>query len=266
MPAPSIARLEDRWQALSKVLNTFVADKDRDVVELRIRDLDLLDQQIAHGASQAQLRRALASWRLEPVERPLARLGNYARTLATRMGKAADLDVVIVSGGTRLAPQVWAPIWSNMIHVVRNAVDHGIESPSDRQRAGKPIRPRLRLAADIQDGHLVIEIEDDGAGIDWEAVRTVARRRGLPDQSQADLTRALFTADVSTRTAVSTTSGRGIGLAALAHQVEGGGGSLAVRSVAGQGTCFRFTFPVSEGTPVFETARSEPAGAARVVA
>ena len=96
----------------------------------------------------------------------------------------------------------------------------------------------------MTDRRIVIEIEDDGAGIDWAAIRDAASRRGLPHETQEDLIRAMFAPDVSTRSEVTTVSGRGIGLAAVQSQMEALGGTTHVRSRPGEGACFSFMVPV----------------------
>jgi len=185
----------------------------------------------------------MADWRLEPAERPLMRLAEYARSLAERLGRG-DLDVVIEDNGLRLDPQHWSGLWSELVHVIRNAVDHGLERAEDRSAAQKPARPRLRLATKAVSDHLIIEIEDDGRGIDWDAVRRAASAKGLPTETTEDLTNALLCASVTTRDVVTTTSGRGIGLAAVRQRVEALGGHIKLATVLGQGTLFQLTFPL----------------------
>jgi two-component system chemotaxis sensor kinase CheA len=153
-----------------------------------------------------------------------------------------DID----GGEVRLDPRRWEPVWADLVHVVRNAVDHGIEAPEVRSAAGKPARPRLKLSARLVAQALVVEIEDDGAGIDWQAVRASAARAKLAHETEADLTAALFSDGLTTREQVTGMSGRGVGLAAVRRQVEQRGGSLQLTSRNGAGTAFRFTFPVLE--------------------
>jgi two-component system chemotaxis sensor kinase CheA len=191
------------------------------------------------------LRNRLAALALEPAERPLQRLGRHAQALASRRGKG-DLRLEIDGGEVRLDPRLWEAVWGELVHVVRNAVDHGIETTEARQATGKALRPRLRLSARLAARALVIEIEDDGAGVDWSAVRAAASKAGLPHQTEAELVAALFTDGLTTREEVTGTSGRGVGLAAVRRQVEQRAGSVQVTSRPGAGTCFRFTFPVGE--------------------
>jgi len=125
---------------------------------------------------------------------------------------------------------------------VRNAVDHGLESPDERIAAGKPEAGRLQLVARYTNDALVIEVVDDGRGIVWDRVREKAEAAGLPSATEHDLVKALFSDGVSTADEVSETSGRGVGLAAVDSVVRELGGEIAVQSELGKGTRFTFTF------------------------
>jgi len=114
-----------------------------------------------------------------------------------------------------------------------------------RAESGKGERGRLHLATFEEHGEFVVEIEDDGRGIDWEAVRARAADLGLPTQSERDLVRALFAPGVSTAREVSDVSGRGIGLAAVERAATELGGRIAVRSERGRGTVLQFRFPAA---------------------
>jgi two-component system chemotaxis sensor kinase CheA len=246
----SLAKVTRHWQEIMKTLGVFLGERGKDVVEVREHEIDRLSDEIRTAAPAAQLLDRIASWRLEAAERPLSRLASHARALASRMGKG-DLSVVIEGGDLRLAPDAWGGLWSALVHVVRNAVDHGIESTAVRQSAGKPARPSLRLGVRVEAQDLVIEFEDDGAGIDWRGIGKAAAQRGLPVETEADLVRAMFTDEVTTRSEVTSLSGRGVGLGAVRHEVEQLGGILSVQSRAGGGTCFRFTFPLPGVGPRF---------------
>ena len=254
--ASAIAAVERRWNELMHTLQRFVGERGRDVVEVDVAELDRLDEQVRDGAPATRVRERLASWKLEPAERPLARLATHARALAKRLGHG-ELDVLIDGGGVRLSADHWSTFWAVMVHVVRNAVDHGIEPPAERASRGKPVRPRLRLAVATVDGGIVVEAEDDGAGIDESRVRQRAAAFGLAHDSQHDLTMAIFAPTLTTRSEATSVSGRGIGLAAVQTEVERRGGSISVQSRAGVGTCFRFTFPVSASGARFGLAAAQ---------
>lgn len=246
-PSPAaLASLEDRWNDITQTLQRFLGERGRDVVEVDARELERLEEEVRGGAPAARIRDLLASWKLEPADRSLARLASHARALASRFGKG-DVSVVTDGGGVRLSTEQWGSFWSAMVHIVRNAVDHGFESPGERARAGKPARPHLRLTVAAAERTLRVEVEDDGAGIDWSVVEQKAKSRGLPHETEQDLMRAIFAPDFTTRSEATSLSGRGIGLSAVLSEVERRGGSLSVQSRRGGGTCFRFTFPLREG-------------------
>jgi len=149
----------------------------------------------------------------------------------------------------------WAPFWAAFVHMLRNAVDHGIESSEERVAAGKPPAGRLALRARQTTDDLVIEISDDGRGIDWEGVRDKAEALGLRTQNEADLVQALLRGGVSTKLTPTEISGRGAGVSACAQACEALGGEMSLESVRGKGATFHFRFPADRGDshPVLAT-------------
>jgi two-component system chemotaxis sensor kinase CheA len=163
--------------------------------------------------------------------------------------------------------------WQSMVHVVRNAVDHGLEAKEARSAAGKPEVGRIRLRTRMETACLQVWVEDDGAGIDWERVRQLAHKRGLPSQTHDELVSALLSDGMTTRSEVSHVSGRGVGLSAVRDACTANGGSISVQSQPGRGTSFCFSFHVgAAGLPVTPTevgdgraAKSSNARSAQVV-
>jgi two-component system chemotaxis sensor kinase CheA len=243
-PADAIEALRGRWLALTGEFQMLLGDQALDTIAVQAKDVDQLCADIGRGLSPAAVAERIAAWRAEPVERPLARLGNYARALALRLGKG-EASVVLEGHGLKLDRDRWAPLWSDLVHVVRNAVDHGWESPAERRAAGKPSQPKLRLGAYMRANDLTIELEDDGRGIDWDAIRRAAVERGLPVRTESDLTAALLSAGVSGRDEVGPLSGRGVGMSAVHARVEEFAGRIEVISRRGEGTCWRLSFPPS---------------------
>ncbi len=244
------AELVMAWRAQTAQVRRLIGDSPRCVIEIETLELADAVERARQAAPGSELAALLASWRLELATRRLERLGSYAVSLAARLGRS-PLDVRVDAAGVRLDPTRWAPLWTALIHAVRNAVDHGIEEPAARIQAGKPPRPCLTLVATIDRRQLAIAIADDGVGVDWDRVRDRALDRGLPAASPADLERALFADGFSTRDEVSETSGRGVGLAALRATVESLGGEVEIDSRPGQGTtvCCRFPAPPSGPRP-----------------
>ena len=177
-------------------------------------------------------------WGLESLKARFQRIGDQARGLAERLGKA-PIHVHIEHGGVYVHGDTWAPFWAAFVHVVRNAIDHGLEDPEERTQLGKGIGA-LALRGYLRGGALVIELADDGRGIAWDALRDKAAAAGLPTQTRKDLVAALFHGGISTRTEVSEVSGRGVGLSALAEVCRTMGCEIAVDSLPGQGTTMRF--------------------------
>jgi HPt (histidine-containing phosphotransfer) domain-containing protein len=242
----SIERLRARWAEVRETLRGVAADQLSITTEISERDLERLSARAAQGLSASDLVEELRRLRWESSERPLLRLAQHARALALRLGKGS-LEVEIQADDARLEPQRWGPLWSEMVHVVRNAVDHGIEFPSERDAVGKAQRGRLRLATRRVVSGYRIEVEDDGRGIDWHAIRDRCQQRGRPHATRADLVDAMLSPDFSTRTQVSDTSGRGMGLAALANVVRELGGHVDVVSEPGHGSSWALIFPSLEG-------------------
>jgi two-component system chemotaxis sensor kinase CheA len=247
--------LQDLWAKVARALRA-VTGRDGTVIELSDSDLDDLASRVHRGAQARELLVELARMRWEPVERPLARLADHARALALRL-KGLEIDVRVQADGLRLDPERWNPLWSALVHLIRNAVDHGLETIDERVSAGKPIQATLRLEARRWEGGVRLEIEDDGRGIDWETVRRLCRERGLPGETRAELFEVLLRPDVSSREQVTETSGRGVGLAAVAASVHELGGTLAVESEPGRGTFWILKLPLDARSSTFPVRRSK---------
>jgi two-component system chemotaxis sensor kinase CheA len=230
------------WKEAMARVAPLLGSTRRDVIELERAELDAALHEAA-TASRA-LQATLASWTREPMARRFERLSRQIISLSRRMERP-DPIVVMTGENLRLDADGWQSFWSAMVHAVRNAVDHGIESPDERQLAGKPEAGTIELAA-VRSGDTVsFTVHDDGRGIDWDRVRAKAAERGLPCATRADLVDALFADGLTTRDAVTELSGRGVGLSALRQTVEALAGSIAVESTPGEGTTFRFSFDES---------------------
>ena len=184
----------------------------------------------------------IAAWKLEPTEKRLNRIANQTRALACRLAKPG-VSVAIEHHGLLLAPKPWSPFWSSFIHVIRNAIDHGIETPEERTEAGKAGGGTVTLRTLVEGGEFIVEVADDGRGIDWDKIRTKASSLGLPATETSDLVEALFSDGVSSRDEVSETSGRGVGMSAVRQACLERGGRVEVQTTLGEGTRFRFCFP-----------------------
>lgn len=182
--------------------------------------------------------------RRESLGARLERAKGQLEDTSVRLGKTPP-TVELRHDGLRVPPGPWAPFWTIFSHVLTNAVDHGIESDEARRSAGKPVPARVGLVSATQGDDVIIEVSDDGAGIDWERVRALAVKRGLPSQSRQELTSALFADGFSLTQQVTEVSGRGVGLAAVKNVVSAMGGRVEVDSTLGAGTTWRFRFPLA---------------------
>jgi two-component system, chemotaxis family, sensor kinase CheA len=171
------------------------------------------------------------------------------RDLSGKLRKQVELE--LVGQDTELDRTVVDALGDPLVHLVRNALDHGVETPAARQAAGKPQTGMLRVSARHSGGNVVISVTDDGRGVDAEAVAASAVRRGLltPEQAEGlDATRAidlLFTPGFSTRESASDVSGRGVGMDAVRAKVREVGGDAWMTSEPGRGTTAHIRLPLT---------------------
>ena len=210
-------------------------------------DIAELLSAVRAGTTAPEIERIIASFRDERLSRRFARVAEQARRLGDRLDRG-NIVVEIDDAGVRLDARSFAPFWSAFIHVIRNAVDHGLEPRGERTKSAPPT---LTLRSRQTSKQVVVEVRDNGRGIDWARVAARARARGLPHETRSDLIDALFVDGLSTRDAATEFSGRGVGLSAVRDACVGLGGSVAVDSDV-NGTCFRFTFPSRSGTAAKE--------------
>jgi ABC-type sugar transport system substrate-binding protein/HPt (histidine-containing phosphotransfer) domain-containing protein len=246
LDAADRAKLDEVWTALVGRVRKLTGSISSERIELARADLQAIHAAVEAGRGQTELLRLLQRLDHEPVAQRLARLAEDARALSRRLGKG-DVEVTIECDDLRFDRRRWVPFWAAFVHMLRNAVDHGIESSEERAAAGKPPAGRLALRARQTTGELVIEISDDGRGVDWEGVRDKAEALGLRTETEADLLQALLNGGVSTKLAPTEISGRGAGVSACAHACEALGGQMSLESVPGKGSIFRFRFPADRG-------------------
>jgi two-component system chemotaxis sensor kinase CheA len=238
----SVRAITAHWVMVThKIAPLIAAATDR--LELRPSDVLHLEAALRRGAPAAELLAIVDSWRHDRVAPRLQRFAEDAHALAQRLGKGPIEVAVEVADGLRIPSERWAGFWAAFVHAIRNAIDHGLESPDERLAIGKPATAHLTLRAAQRGDELAIEIEDDGRGIGWPQVAERARSRGLPFASHDELVEALFLDGFTTRDAATEVSGRGIGLSALRHACVASGGHIAVSSRTGAGTTFAFRWP-----------------------
>lgn len=237
----AVERVVERWRELSGRIAPFVSSRT-DRIEIAEAELEQLVAALRRLPGGSALAHVVESWRDEPVRARLERLAAHIRTLSATLGKG-PVEIEVDADDTRIAADRWPELWGALVHVVRNAVDHGLETPEERVAAGKPLEAKIALRAASQGGDLMLQIEDHGRGIDWSRVAASARAAGLPATTHDDLVRALFSDGLTTRSAVTATSGRGVGLAAVQQACIDAGGDVRVDSREGLGTRFTFMLP-----------------------
>ncbi|HXC62806.1 MAG TPA: chemotaxis protein CheW, partial [bacterium] len=193
-----------------------------------------------------QLQETVLALRLVPVEPLFLRAGRMAHDAALRTGKA--LDLACEGGDTELDKGMVEALAEPLLHLIRNAVDHGLEDAQERAALGKPGRGRLQLSARREGRDFVLELSDDGRGLDLEALAAKGLDLGLlrpgDEQDPARVTQLIFESGLSTARALTDLSGRGVGMDAVKRKVAALKGSIQVRSRRGQGCAFVLRFPL----------------------
>jgi two-component system, chemotaxis family, sensor kinase CheA len=192
----------------------------------------------------APLDDAVRRIRMLPFTQATAGLDRAVRDLARDRRKEVDLE--LVGGDVEIDRAVLERLRDPLRHLVRNAVDHGIEDPAARHSRGKPPRGRIRITSRFRGSDVEIEVEDDGRGFDRESIRRRAREAGLAEPGDdRELAALLFLSGFSTAEGVTSVSGRGVGLDVVKSMIEGLHGSVEATSEPGRGTCFRLRVPLT---------------------
>jgi two-component system chemotaxis sensor kinase CheA len=187
--------------------------------------------------------------RMMPVSQVFQRFPRLVRDTTRKLGK--EVELVIQGEDTEADKNVLESLADPLIHMVRNALDHGIETPAERVAAGKPARGTLRLSARQENDNVIIEVADDGKGIDPEVVRDKALRVGLITPEQAaqmapeEFVNLVFAPGFSTKEQVSDLSGRGVGMDVVRNAVRKAGGDVWLASRLGQGSCVTVQLPLT---------------------
>jgi two-component system chemotaxis sensor kinase CheA len=196
-----------------------------------------------------QLQEAVMRTRMQPISSIWQKLPRFVRDLARNFGK--EVEIEMEGEETDLDKSVIEAIKGSLLHLVRNAVDHGIEAPDTREAQGKPRAGTLRLRAHHEGGNVVIEVRDDGRGLDRERILKRAVAAGLVDKESAEELTAreietfVFQPGFSTAAKVTNISGRGVGLDVVRANVESLGGSIELQSETGGSTTFRLKIPLT---------------------
>ena len=233
------ARLTERWARIKSDADRLLGGFQKSL-HVSHREYAALVDAVRSNAPRVDLARLLSDLALESVAPRLEQLAEQAKAIASRLGKRIMTDVV--HNDVRVNGARWSRLSSVLVHGVRNAVDHGIETSDQRVVLGKTPEGHLGLHVSRDDDGMLVEIEDDGRGVDWERIRTRGAALGLPTVTEEQLLQVMIADGVSTATSVTDISGRGIGMGALASVVRELGGDLSLRSRAGSGTLLALRF------------------------
>ena len=194
-----------------------------------------------------ELRDHTMSIRMLPISTSFSRFRRLVRDLSRELGK--DVELVTEGGETELDKTVIERLHDPLVHVIRNSIDHGIEMPEVRRAAGKPSAGTVALRARHVGANVEVRIEDDGAGLNRDRIREKAVERGVISAdaqiSDSDLLDVVFAPGFSTAGAVTTVSGRGVGMDVVRKEVENIGGTVSLESTPGEGTAIVMSIPLT---------------------
>lgn len=212
--------------------------------------IDALAETVGHIARiTSDLQDQIMKARMMPIETVFNRFPRVIRDLAQKLDK--DVKLEMLGGETELDRSVIEVIGDPLLHVLRNSLDHGLETPDAREAAGKPRQGTVTISARHQENHIVIEIVDDGRGIDVERVKAKAISNGLTTAEAADrlsekeILQFIFASGVSTAAEVSEVSGRGVGMDIVRSNLQRLGGIIDLETNLGVGTKFTFRLPLT---------------------
>ena len=256
-PAPAATETEHtvrvdvrRLDALVNLVGELVLARNRlKTLRPELRNENLDRAVTALDTVTARLQGAVMSARMQPVSRVFTRFPKLARDVARQLDKQVEL--VVEGGDTELDRNLVEALSDPLVHLVRNAIDHGIEAPARRIAAGKPETGTVRLSAQQEGDHVSIVVRDDGAGIDPEKLRRSACDKGLIDHESAarlspeECLQLIFLPGFSTRNEVSDLSGRGVGMDVVQSKIRELSGTVQIQSEVGHGSCFTIRVPLT---------------------
>jgi two-component system, chemotaxis family, sensor kinase CheA len=229
---------------LQQVLNEFARRFPKDTMRARLGDALAFQARVL-----GDLQRSVMKIRMVPVEQLFRRFPRLVRDVARQCGK--EVELVVRGEDTELDKSLLDAIAEPMNHLVRNAVSHGIENASERTQNGKPATGTLQLSAHHQGNQIIIEVSDDGRGIDAQRVKAKAVEKGLltPEEAERltepELLNLLFRPGFSTADEITEIAGRGVGLDVVETVLERLKGSIEIRTRSGEGTTFRLKLPLT---------------------
>ncbi|MCK6411229.1 MAG: chemotaxis protein CheA [Azonexus sp.] len=212
--------------------------------------LHALDQAVSQlDLLVSDLQNSVMKTRMQPIGRLFQKYPRIARDLARQLGK--DVELVLAGEETEVDKTMIEDLADPLIHLIRNAVDHGVEMPNERQLSGKTVKSLVRLEARQEGDHIVLIIADDGRGMSAERIRAKAVEKGLISEEEANTLderqslNLIFLPGFSTKTQISDVSGRGVGMDVVKTNIQKLNGSIEIRSEPGKGSVFIISLPLT---------------------
>ncbi|WP_412479164.1 chemotaxis protein CheA [Azonexus sp. IMCC34839] len=212
--------------------------------------LHALDQAVSQlDLLVSDLQNSVMKTRMQPIGRLFQKYPRIARDLARQLGK--DVELVLAGEETEVDKTMIEDLADPLIHLIRNAVDHGVEMPAERQASGKSVKSLVRLEARQEGDHIVLIIADDGRGMSAERIRAKAVDKGLISEEEANTLderqslNLIFLPGFSTKTEISDVSGRGVGMDVVKTNIQKLNGSIEIRSEPGKGSVFLISLPLT---------------------
>jgi HPt (histidine-containing phosphotransfer) domain-containing protein len=239
-----ILALWELWRSKFKSMEDFLWHGERSVLEVEPHEHASLIRNLLEHRDYTELLQLVERWTWQRTAVRLRRLTNQISYLAQRLDKSIEVEVL--DNDVRVPEDYLEEFWPTLVHVINNAVDHGIESAQARADCGKSATGHIRIETRVTGNDLLLEISDDGRGIDRAALMQRARERGIELSPDATLEDLVFRDGLSSREVATELSGRGVGLAATKQACEAAGGSVTITSELGGGSklSFRFRCPV----------------------
>ena len=239
-----------RLDAIVNLIGELVLSRNRlKTLRARLKDEELDRAVSTLDIATARLQSAVMRTRMQPVGKVFSRFPKVARDVARSLKKEVDLE--LIGAETELDRNLVEALADPLVHLVRNAIDHGVEMPDLREAQGKPRMGRVRLSAQQEGDYVSIEVQDDGAGIDPERLRAKAREKGLLDPEAAarlsseECLHLVFLPGFSTKQQVTDISGRGVGMDVVQSRIRELSGQIQIQSELGRGSRFLIRVPLT---------------------
>ncbi|MBB6366028.1 two-component system chemotaxis sensor kinase CheA [Xanthomonas sacchari] len=239
-----------RLDAIVNLIGELVLSRNRlKTLRVRLRDEELDRAVSSLDIATARLQSAVMRTRMQPVGKVFSRFPKVARDVARSLNKEVELE--LIGADTELDRNLVEALADPLVHLVRNAIDHGIEAPALREATGKPRGGHVRLSAQQEGDYVSIEVQDDGAGIDPERLRAKAREKGLIDPEAAarlsteECLHLVFLPGFSTKSEVTDISGRGVGMDVVQSRIRELSGQIQIQSELGRGSRFLIRVPLT---------------------